>query len=168
MFNLVPFPYRLLGVLALIAAVFGFGWVKGADHIQAEWDAQIAKSNALVDKIRIRQGDVTVKTVTQYVDRVQTITKQADAVYREVPVYVHDSAANADCRSSLGSVGVLVNAAESGSTVPPTPGSSDAATSTPTEVADWAIATVEACRKNSKQLIGLQSWITDELSANHR
>ena len=167
MLSLVPFPYRILAILALVAAVFGYGWVRGADHIQARWDAQVAKSNALIDKIHIRQVEAAAKVVTQYVDRVQTITKQADTVYREVPVYVHDFAANADCRSTLGSVGVLVNAAESSSAVPPTPGGADAATSTPTEVADWAIATVEACRKNSEQLIGLQSWITNEVSASH-
>lgn len=37
--SLIPAPYRILATIALGAALVGFGWVKGAHHVQAEWDA---------------------------------------------------------------------------------------------------------------------------------
>lgn len=39
--TLIPWPYRLLALAALGVALVGFGWVKGAGHIQAQWDAAI-------------------------------------------------------------------------------------------------------------------------------
>jgi len=37
--NLIPWPYRWLAVAALAVALIGFGWVKGAGHVQSKWDA---------------------------------------------------------------------------------------------------------------------------------
>jgi len=33
---LVPLPYRLPALALLAVALVGFGWVKGAGHVQAE------------------------------------------------------------------------------------------------------------------------------------
>lgn len=47
--SLVPLPYRWAIIAALFAAAFGFGWVKGAGHVRAEWsaaDAQHARHDA--------------------------------------------------------------------------------------------------------------------------
>jgi hypothetical protein len=45
---LVPAPYRILAILALLAATMGFGWVKGAYHVQSQWDAAEGKRVAAV------------------------------------------------------------------------------------------------------------------------
>ena len=37
--SLIRWPYRLLALAALAVALIGFGWVKGAGHVQARWDA---------------------------------------------------------------------------------------------------------------------------------
>ena len=39
--SLIPWPYRWLVVVLLAAALIGFGWIKGAGHVQAEWDTAI-------------------------------------------------------------------------------------------------------------------------------
>ena len=39
--SLIPWPYRLLALAALAVALIGFGWVKGAGHVQARWDAAV-------------------------------------------------------------------------------------------------------------------------------
>lgn len=36
---LIPAPYRALALALLAAALVGFGWVKGAGHVQDKWDA---------------------------------------------------------------------------------------------------------------------------------
>ena len=37
--SLIPWPYRWLALVLLAAALIGFGWIKGAGHVQAQWDA---------------------------------------------------------------------------------------------------------------------------------
>lgn len=51
-----PFPYRVLAVSLLILAVFGYGWIKGAQHGERKLAAfvesvklEAAKSQALAD-----------------------------------------------------------------------------------------------------------------------
>ncbi|MEY1660856.1 hypothetical protein [Isoalcanivorax beigongshangi] len=40
--NLIPWPYRWLAIAALAVALIGFGWIKGAGHVQAQRDAAAA------------------------------------------------------------------------------------------------------------------------------
>lgn len=35
--TLIPWPYRLLALALLAVTLIGFGWVKGAEHVQAQW-----------------------------------------------------------------------------------------------------------------------------------
>lgn len=37
--TLVPLPYRLLGLALLAVALFGYGWIKGANHGEAKLQA---------------------------------------------------------------------------------------------------------------------------------
>ena len=39
--SLIPWPYRCLALVLLAAALIGFGWIKGAGHVQAQWDAAV-------------------------------------------------------------------------------------------------------------------------------
>lgn len=48
--SLVPWPYRLLIVAVLAAALVGVGWVKGASHVQAEWDAEVVKQSLTAER----------------------------------------------------------------------------------------------------------------------
>lgn len=47
--DVIPLPYRLAIVAGLFAAAFGFGWVKGAGHVQAAWTT--------ADALRVKQDD---------------------------------------------------------------------------------------------------------------
>ena len=62
--TLIPWPYRWLALVLLAAALIGFGWIKGAGHIQAQWDAAVQKQTLQVAVIRERQAQATVKVVT--------------------------------------------------------------------------------------------------------
>lgn len=45
--RLIPLPYRILALAILSAALVGFGWVMGADHVQGEWDKEnLARAEA--------------------------------------------------------------------------------------------------------------------------
>ena len=86
--NLIPWPYRWLAVAALAVALIGFGWIKGAGHVQAQWDAAIQQQALQAAAIRERQAQATVKVVTQYVDRVRVVREKGDTIIKEVPVHV--------------------------------------------------------------------------------
>ncbi len=54
--NLIPWPYRWLAVAALAAVLIGFGWIKGAGHVQAQWDAAVQKQTLQAAAVRERQA----------------------------------------------------------------------------------------------------------------
>ncbi|MBO8044187.1 hypothetical protein J6396_41715, partial [Pseudomonas aeruginosa] len=86
--SVIPWPYRLLALAALGVALVGFGWIKGADHVQAQWNAAVQKQTLQVAAVRERQAQATVKVVTQYVDRVRVVREKCDTIIKEVPFYV--------------------------------------------------------------------------------
>ena len=158
--SLVPWPYRLLIVAVLAAALVGVGWVKGASHVQAEWDAEVVKQSLTAARVEKAQAQATVQVVTEYVDRVKIVRQAGETIIKEVPVYV-PSQADAACVVPRG-FARLHDAAAQG-VVPEPAGDSDAA---PAGVALSAVAgtvaeNYTACRANTEQLSALQSWILE-------
>ncbi len=158
--SLVPWPYRLLIVAVLAAALVGVGWVKGASHVQAEWDAEVVKQSLTAARVEKAQAQATVQVVTEYVDRVKIVRQAGETIIKEVPVYV-PAQADAACVLSRGFVR-LHDAAAQG-IVPEPAGNSDAS---PAGVALSAVAgtvaeNYTACRANAEQLSALQSWILE-------
>lgn len=85
---LVPWPYRVLALILLAVALVGFGWVKGADHVQAVWDAATGKQALQVARVQKKQADATVQVVTHFVDRIKVVHDTGDTIIKEVPKYV--------------------------------------------------------------------------------
>ena len=99
----IPWPYRLLALAALGVALVGFGWIKGASHVQAQCDAAIQQRTLQAAAIRERQAQATVKVVTEYVDRVRVVREKGQTIIKEVPVYVPvqaDAGFRIGCRTS--------------------------------------------------------------------
>ena len=155
---LIPWPYRLLAMAAFAVALVGFGWAKGAGHVQAEWDVATGKQALQVAVVKQRQAEATVKVVTKYVDRVKVVRETGDTIIKEVPVYVPIEA-DAACVLHRGFVR-LHDAAAAGR-IPQSAGGSDAP---PAGIALSAVAgtvadNYERCHENAEQLTALQSWI---------
>lgn len=49
---MIPWPYRLLALVLLVAALLGFGWIKGAEHVQAQWDAAVQQQTLQATVVR--------------------------------------------------------------------------------------------------------------------
>ncbi|WP_238945044.1 hypothetical protein [Vandammella animalimorsus] len=101
--TVIPWPYRILAIAALCAALFGLGWLKGGEHIQARWDAAAQKQALQEARLREQQAQATVKVVTRYVDRVRIVREKGDVIIKEVPVYV-PAQADAACTVNRGFV----------------------------------------------------------------
>lgn len=165
MLSAIPLPYRLLGILAFIAAVFVSGLITGREQVQDDWDAANNKQAAQVATVKVEQAEATTQVVTQYVDRVQVVRQKGADIIKEVPVYVTKEA-DSGCVVPRGFVR-LHDAAAAGSLAGPT-GSTDAA---PAGIALSSVAATvtdnyERCRENSTQLESLQEWIKREQSAS--
>jgi hypothetical protein len=156
--TLIPGPYRWLAMALLAVALVALGWVKGAIHVQAEWDFEVSKQAVQVAMVKDRQAEATVHVVTQYVDRVKVLRETGETIIKEVPVYVPIEADSA-CVVPGGFVR-LHDAAAAGRIPVPT-GDADA---TPAGIALSTIAgtiadNYQRCHENTEQLTALQAWV---------
>ena len=156
--TLIAWPYRLLALIALAAALVGFGWVKGAEHVQSQWDAAIQQQSLQVAALRQKQAEATVKVVTQYVDRVRIVREKGKTIIQEVPVYVPVEADTA-CTIHRGFVR-LHDAAAAGE-LPEPAGDADATAAgvALSAVAGTVVDNYQTCHENAEQLRALQAWV---------
>jgi len=161
---LIPWPYRLLALAALAVALIGFGWVKGAGHVQARWDATVQQQSLKTAAVRERQAQATVKVVTEYVDRVRIVRERGDTIIKEVPVYVPVQA-DAACTINRGFVR-LHDAAAAGELPEPARDADAAAAGLAlSAVATTVTANYQTCFENAEQLRALQAWVRDMRAA---
>jgi len=155
--TLIPWPYRPLALAALAVALIGFGWVKGASRVQAQWDAAVQQQTLQAAVARERQAQTTVKVVTEYVDRVRVVREKGDTIIKEVPIYVPVQA-DAACTINRGFVR-LHDAAAAGE-LPDSARDSDAAATgiALSAVAETVAANYQTCHENAEQLRALQEW----------
>ena len=158
--NLIPRPYRWLAIAALAVALTGLGWVKGAGHVQSQWDAAVHQQTLQIAAVRQRQAEATVQVVTRYVDRVRVIREKGETIIKEVPVYVPVQA-DAACTINRGFVR-LHDAAAAGE-LPETARDADAAPAglALSAVAGTVAANYQTCHENAEQLRALQAWISE-------
>lgn len=76
--SLIPLPYRLLAIAALIAACIGFGWVKGADHVQDKWDAATVRQSLIVAHVQAKQ----TKATKEIDHATRSLVSRSDDYYR--------------------------------------------------------------------------------------
>lgn len=142
---------------ALVAVVAGSGWLRGAAHVQAKWDAERAEAALVTLDLVRRQSSRTVEEVIKYVDRVQVVRARAETIIKEVPVYVPVQA-DTDCVINRGFVRLHDAAARND--LPGAAGDPDAA---PSGVALSTVAATVAdnygtCHTIREQLTALQDW----------
>jgi len=155
--NLIPWPYRLLALVLVGVALIGFGWVKGAGHVQAQWDAAVQQQTLQVATARQKQAEATVKVVTQYVDRVRVVRQKGNTIIKEVPVYVPVQA-DAACTINRGFVR-LHNAAAAGELPEPARDADATAAGIALSTVAGTVATnYQTCHENAEQLRALQVW----------
>ena len=158
--NLIPRPYRWLAIAALAVALTGLGWVKGAGHVQSQWDAAVHQQTLQIAAVRQRQAEATVQVVTRYVDRVRVVREKGDTIIKEVPVYVPVQA-DAACTINRGFVR-LHDAAAAGELPEPARDTDAAAAGIALSAVAGTVATnYQTCHENAEQLRALQGWVRE-------
>lgn len=74
-------------LLSTGAALF-IAYSEGQLSVQQQWDTSKALQRDEVAVVEAAQAQETVRTVTEYVDRVKTVTVKGDTIIKEVPLYV--------------------------------------------------------------------------------
>jgi hypothetical protein len=162
--SLFPWPYRWLAVAALAVTLIGFGWIKGASHVQTQWDAAVQQQTLQAATVRQKQAEATVKVVTQYVDRVRVVREKGDTIIKEVPVYVPVQA-DAACTINRGFVRLHDAAAAGELPEPARDADATAAGLALSAVAGTVAANYQTCHENAEQLRALQGWAHEMASA---
>jgi len=164
--TLIPWPYRLLALALLAAALIGFGWIKGAGHVQAQWDASVQQQALQTSATRQRQAQATIKVVTEYVDRVRVVREKGDTIIKEVPVYVP---VQADVACTINRGFVRLHDAAAAGELPEPAGAADAAAAglALSAVAETVAGNYQTCHENAEQLRALQTWVR-EMTATAR
>ena len=156
--NLIAWPYRLLALAALCIALAGLGWLKGASHVQAQWDAATTAQQQAQSQLQTRQAQATVQVVTQYVDRIQVVREKGDTLIQEVPVYVSVQA-DAACTVHRGFVSLHDAAAAGELPQPARDADAPAEGLALSAVAATVVTNYQTCHENAEQLKALQDWI---------
>lgn len=156
--SVIPWLYRLLALTALGVALVGFGWIKGASHVQTQWDAAVQQQTLQTAAARERQAQATVKVVTQYVDRVRVVREKGDTIIKEIPVYVPVEA-NAACSINRGFVRLHDAAAAGELPEPARDADATAAGIALSAVAGTLAANYQTCHETAEQLKALQEWV---------
>ena len=158
--SLIPWPYRWLALTALAVALVGFGWIKGAGHVQARWDAAVQQQTLHAAVVQKRQAEATVKVVTEYVDRIRVVREKGDTIVKEVPVYVP---VEADTTCTIHRGFVRLHDAAAAGELPEPAGDSDAPAEgvTLSAVARTVADNYQTCHENAEQLRALQAWVRE-------
>ena len=162
--RLIPWPYRWLALAALAVVLISFGWVKGAGHVQARWDAVVQQQTLHAAVVQKRQAEATVKVVTEYVDRIRVVREKGDTIVKEVPVYVPVQA-DAACTINRGFVRLHDAAAAGELPEPARDADAPAAGIALSAVAGTVAANYQTCHENAEQLRALQAWVSEIPSA---
>lgn len=165
---MIPLPWRIIGALAVSAALVGAGWRAGADRVQARWDAERAAQAVAAARHAARIADAGQDAASQFATSALATQQRTVEIIKKVPVYV-TAQADADCTVPAGFVRLHDAAAADVSAAQPATGADDA----PAGIALSAVAgtvaeNYSACHQTAAQLIQLQGWvkkITDGVDA---
>ena len=136
--GITPWPYRLLALALIAAALIGFGWIKGAEHVQAKWNAAVQQQTLQAAAIR----------------------EKGDTIIKEVPVYVP---VQADAACSINRGFVRLHDAAAAGELPEPARDTDAAAAgiALSAVAGTVAANYQSCHENAEQLRALQAWVRE-------
>lgn len=95
--KIIPLAYRWLALIVLAVALMGFGWVKGAEHVEQrllKYQAQIEKNDAAANKLHaataLKWRDNVIKAQNAGNKRAQQAKADADAATAVAGSLQHD------------------------------------------------------------------------------
>ena len=153
-------------VIAFLAVAFGtMAWIKGDAHgTQKLIDYQAAQATAAVKSVT-KQGAITERVVTKYVDRVKLLAGATTTIETEVIKYVDSKPLALACMLDAGWIR-LHDAAAAGGVPDPTSAADGAAgTITAAQALPAVTRNYAAANRNAARLEALQGWVREQYEA---
>ncbi len=160
MFGMIPLPYKLLAIGAIVIGTFIYGYMKGSAYAEAELARFSARAAEQVAELERENLEISNRVQIEYVDRIQTI-REKEYVYVDTAentvvgqydlsngwVHTHDASATNDDADPA-----------------------RAADESPSGIIDnQALITIarnySRCEANAEQLRQLQKWVRDNKAA---
>ncbi|MGO4222136.1 hypothetical protein AB4Y64_09830 [Lysobacter sp. TAF61] len=158
----------LILMLLLICAIGGYVITQDARVNHSDKRATAAETTAKRLQVELDEARGNVRIVTRYVDRVKIVREKAEAITREIPVYVTENA-DARCDVPAGFVSVHNAAAEN---VPLAESGRDPDAPAPgvalSTVAETVAGNYAICHENAEQLTALQEYVRSWSEASSR
>lgn len=83
-----PAVLRAIIAVAFCTVVLVFGYGKGKEAVQKDWDADKEAQTAILNEVKAAQEKTTNDLVVEYEKKIRTITGTTITITKKVPVYV--------------------------------------------------------------------------------
>jgi uncharacterized protein (UPF0333 family) len=113
---------KIIALLIIVVLAFCGGAYLGYTDEHSKWAADKAKTDQQIAELKSKAAQVTIQTVTQYVDRVKTITVQGKTITKYVDRYITPEE---DSKCVIPNNFILFLDSAATNTVPPAPINTD-------------------------------------------
>lgn len=152
-------PIRLSVFLLLLSLIF----LEGGLNYKQEVDFAVAQERVEVAKKETKSEQVNVKTVIEYVDRIQIIKVKGDAIIKEIPKYKYITKYDSYCPLPVNFV-LQHNALVSNTEVPDSTdyNNEESSTIAPSSALSTIGENYTTYHQCAEQVRTLQQWIIDQ------
>jgi hypothetical protein len=158
---LFPIPYKTIAQVLSVAIICFSLYMEGGISNQQEWEAKIAQVKLDTAKKETAAAETTIKVVTKYVKKIQTVKETGDVIIKEIPIYITKID---DSKCAVPNGFVLLHDSASRNEVPDTTRPVDARASEVkiSGVAETVVTNYNTYYQVSEQLKALQSWVREQ------
>jgi hypothetical protein len=162
---LIPLSYRIAVQLLALILVAGSIWLEGGIANQAIWQQKVLKQQVEIAQLEATSQQVTVKTITKYIDRVKIVKEKARVIVKEIPKYItkeHDS------QCDIPNAAIVLHDAAAKNELPDAARLADEGTSdvTLSQLLDTTALNYGTFYEVREQLKALQDWIREQKKLN--
>lgn len=157
--RIIPIAARLGCIVAVLIATY----MQGGINVQRDWEAKVAAMQVEMAKREAEAANATVKTVTEYVDKVTVIKEKGDEIIKEVPVYITKES---DSKCVIPNSFVMLHDSASKGEVPDStrPVDETASSTKLSTVGETVFANYTTYYQVAQQLRSLQDWVKTQES----
>lgn len=157
--NFIPTKYESTFKIVMIMLLAFSSYSIGVNDNEAKWKSEVQKQKLEIAELKAKSGQVTVKTITKYVDNVTNVKETNNEIIKQIDVIKPN-----DNQCNVPNAFRLLHDAAAKNRLPDSTGNSNEAPSgielstiTETVVSNYGI-----CHQNSEQLKALQNWIIEQ------
>ena len=158
-------PWKLIGIVAAVAALFGMGYHFGSGSVQAAWDADKAKQSKAVAVVQTKQTEVS-----EHSEAKQVATQvQLHTVFKDRIIYINNGVSNETIARQDSACVIpnrvvsLWNSANRGEVPSPASLADDSASDVVlSDISAQKDRETEASLSNESRLTALQQWVREQ------